>query len=151
MLVLPEFLRKLEKAVAVSGICSGVPEEIPGKSRENCWNMFPESRNALYSRFRAPGKANLPGTLGPHCRDLVPTFRAGCFLKSTVPAFSSFSEFQEPEGRFVRLDDPPVVRGIFGPKISSLGCVLVLSVAIPAEPRGEKLFYFCKIWAVKNS
>ena len=42
--------------------------------------------------FRASGKANLPGTLGPHCRDLVPTFRAGCFLKSTVPAFSSFSE-----------------------------------------------------------
>ena len=42
--------------------------------------------------FRAPGKANLPGTFGPHCRDLVPTFCAGCFLKSTVPAFSSFSE-----------------------------------------------------------
>ena len=44
--------------------------------------------------FRAPGKVNLPETLGPHCRDLVPTFRAGCFLKSTVPAFSSFSDFQ---------------------------------------------------------
>ena len=44
--------------------------------------------------FRAPGKANLPGTLGRHCRDLVPTFRAKCFLKSTVPAFSSFSEFR---------------------------------------------------------
>ena len=42
--------------------------------------------------FRAPGKANLPGTLGRHCLDLVPTFRAGCFLKSTVPAFSSFSD-----------------------------------------------------------
>ena len=40
--------------------------------------------------FRTPGKANLPGTLGKHCRDLVPTFRAGYFLKSTVPAFSSF-------------------------------------------------------------
>ena len=42
--------------------------------------------------FRAPGKANLPRTLGRHCPDLVPTFRAGCFLKSTVPAFSSFSD-----------------------------------------------------------
>ena len=42
--------------------------------------------------FRAPGKANLPGTLGRHCRDLVPTFCAGCSLKWTVPAFSSFSE-----------------------------------------------------------
>ena len=34
--------------------------------------------------FRAPGKANLPETLGRHCLDLVPTYRAGCFLKSTV-------------------------------------------------------------------
>ena len=42
--------------------------------------------------FRALGKANLPGTSGRHCLDLVPTFRAGCFLKSTVPAFSSFSD-----------------------------------------------------------
>ena len=40
--------------------------------------------------FRVPGKANLTGTLGPHCRDLAPTFRLGCFLKSTVPAFSGF-------------------------------------------------------------
>ena len=24
------------------------------------------------------------------------------------------------------------------------------SVATPAEPRGEKIFYFCKFWAVKN-
>ena len=32
--------------------------------------------------IRAPGKASLPGTLGRHCLDLVPTFRAGCFLKS---------------------------------------------------------------------
>ena len=29
--------------------------------------------------FRAPGKANLPGTLGRHCLDLVPTFHAGFF------------------------------------------------------------------------
>ena len=40
--------------------------------------------------FQALGKANLPGTLGRRCLDLVPTFRAGCFFKSTVPAFSSF-------------------------------------------------------------
>ena len=42
--------------------------------------------------FLAPGKAILPGTLSRHCLDLVPTFRAGCFLKSTVPTFSSFSD-----------------------------------------------------------
>ena len=35
----PEFFRKLEKAMAVSGVCSGVPEEnsgkVPGKVLEN--------------------------------------------------------------------------------------------------------------------
>ena len=44
--------------------------------------------------FRAPGKANLLETLGPHCRDLVPTFRVGCVLKSTTPAFSRFSDLK---------------------------------------------------------
>ena len=31
--------QKLEKAVAVYGMWSGVPEETPGKSRENCWKV----------------------------------------------------------------------------------------------------------------
>ena len=39
----------LEKAVAVSGVCSGVPEENSGPG------------------FGAPRKANLPRTLGQHC------------------------------------------------------------------------------------
>ena len=66
--------------------------KIPGKSRENCWKIFLPNREMLeILGFRAPGKANLPGTLGRHCRDLVCTFHAGCFLKLTVPAFSSFS------------------------------------------------------------
>ena len=68
-----------------------------GKSRENSGKIagkfFLNRQMLQILRFEAPGKANLPGTLGPHCRDLVPTFRAGCFLKSTVPAFSSFSAF----------------------------------------------------------
>ena len=66
-----------------------------GKLRESsgkfAGKFFPDREMLQILGFRAPGKANLPGTLGPHCRDLVPTFRAGCFLKSTVPAFSSFS------------------------------------------------------------
>ena len=69
----------------------------PGKLRESpgkiAGKIFPNREMLQILGFRAPGKANLPGTLGRHCRDLVPTFRAGCFLKSTVPAFSSFSEF----------------------------------------------------------
>ena len=81
--------------MAVSGILAGVLEEspgkIPGKLLENC---SPESPNATNSRISGTGKGKPAGNLGsPHCRDLVPTFRAGCFLKkSTVPAFSSFSE-----------------------------------------------------------
>ena len=81
-------IRKLEKAVAVSGVFAGVLEEVLGKFRENCWKNFPESPNATNSRIW--GKANLPGTLGPHCRDLVPTFRAGCFSKSTVQPSRAF-------------------------------------------------------------
>ena len=84
-------IRKLKKAVAVSRICSGFSRKTPGNSRENCWKNFPESPNATNSRMSGTRKVNLPRTLGPHCRDLVPTFRAGCFLKPTVPAFSSFS------------------------------------------------------------
>ena len=67
----------------------GKLRESPGKS---AGKIFPNREMLQILGFRAPGKANLPGTLGRHCRDLVPTFRAGCFLKSTVPAFSSFSD-----------------------------------------------------------
>ena len=63
------------------------PGKVAGKISPNC-----EMLQIL--GFRAPGKANLPGTLGRHCLDLVPTFRAGCFSKSTVPAFSSFPAFR---------------------------------------------------------
>ena len=77
------------------GCVRGFPRKTPGKSREHCWIKFYPNRKMLQILgFRAPEKANLPRTLGRHSRDLVPTFRAGCFLKSTVPAFSSFSEFQ---------------------------------------------------------
>ena len=69
----------------------GKLRESPGKI---AGKFFPNREMLQILGFRAPGKANLPGTLGRHCRDLVPTFRAGCFLKSTVPAFSSFSEFR---------------------------------------------------------
>ena len=69
-----------------------------GKLRESfrkSLDIFSPNREMLQILgFRAPGKAHLPRTFGRHCLDLVPTFRAGCFLKSTVPAFSSFSEIR---------------------------------------------------------
>ena len=63
--------------------------------------------------FRAPGKANLPGTLGRHCRDLDCTFRAGCLLTLTVPAFSSFSEFGGAVNSLLNIKKNPRVRKIF--------------------------------------
>ena len=87
----------------------GKLRESPGKI---AGKFFPNRKMLQILRFRTPGKANLPGTLGRHCLDLVvPAFRAGCFLKSTVPAFSSF-----PELRSLRiavcgsrqLESPPV-------------------------------------------
>ena len=63
---------------------------------------FPRSRNAANSWISGTGKTNPPGTFGRHCWDLVPTFRAGCFLKSTVPAFPSFSESRE-EGTAIQM------------------------------------------------
>ena len=76
------------------GCFRGLCRSSAGKFRENCGKIagkfFPNREMLQILGFRAPGEANLPETLGPHCRDLVPTFRAGCFLKSTVPAFSNF-------------------------------------------------------------
>ena len=83
--------------MAVSGVCSGVLEEFSRESpKKIAGKIFPKREMLQILGVQAPGKANLPGTLGPHCRDLVPTFRAGCFLKLTVPAFSSFSEYRAP-------------------------------------------------------
>ena len=58
----------------------GKIRESPGKI---AGNLFP-NRDMLQIL------ANLPGTLVDTALDLVLTFCAGCCLKSTVPAFSSF-------------------------------------------------------------
>ena len=67
------------KAVAVPGVFAGVLEESSGKITGK---NFPNRQMLQILGFRAPGKANLPQTLGPHCLDLVPTFRAGCFSQN---------------------------------------------------------------------
>ena len=55
-----------------------------GKLRENSGKIagifFPNREMLQMLGFRAPGKANLPGTLGRHCLDLDHTFRAGIFF-----------------------------------------------------------------------
>ena len=79
--------------MAVSRVCSGVLEQNSGKvPREIAGKFVPDREMLQILGFRAPGKANLPGTLGRQSRGLVPTSCAGCFLKLTVPAFLSFSD-----------------------------------------------------------
>ena len=66
--------------MAVPRVCSGV---LAGKLQENpgkiAGKKFPKREMLQILGFGARGKANLPGTLGRRCLDLVPTFRAGCF------------------------------------------------------------------------
>ena len=46
------------------GCVRGFPRKTPGKSRENCWKIFPESRNATNSRTSGTGKGKPAGNLG---------------------------------------------------------------------------------------
>ena len=95
------FVRKLEKAVAVCGIRSGIPEEISGKVLgELLENFAPLAKCYKILGFRAPDKANLSGTLGRHCPEPCPHI---LFLKSTVTAFSSFAAFGFPRFPLFRL------------------------------------------------
>ena len=67
--------------MAVSGISSGVPQENSGKIMGRLLEKYiPNCEMLRILGFRAPGKANLPGTLGRHCLDLVPTFPYVFFL-----------------------------------------------------------------------
>ena len=50
----------------------------PGKK---CWKMFAKSRNALSSRIWAPGKANLPQTLGRHFPGPFPHLLCGVLFE----------------------------------------------------------------------
>ena len=50
--------------MAVSGICSGVPQETPGKSQENRQNNF--SRVVKCFKFWDFGHVVLPGLAGSH-------------------------------------------------------------------------------------
>ena len=70
--------------MAVSGVCSGVPEEgTLGKSRENCWKMFPESQNATNSGILGTGKGKPAGNLanGSTLPGPCPHLPCGVFLE----------------------------------------------------------------------
>ena len=72
------------------GSVQGFSRRTPGKSQENCWKIFPESRNATNFRISGTGKDKPAGNLGATLPGPCPNLPCGVFLKSTVPAFSSF-------------------------------------------------------------
>ena len=83
---------KLEKAVAVFRVCSGVPEENSGKVAGKLLDIFPESQNAANSRILGTGKGKPATNLGSTLPGRCPHLLRRVFLRSTVPAFSSFSD-----------------------------------------------------------
>ena len=89
------YIRELGKAAAVSGVCSGVLEENSGKVPGKLLEIFPEPQNATHSRISGTGKGKPAGNLGSTLPGPCPNLARGVFLKSTVPAFSSFSDYKE--------------------------------------------------------
>ena len=81
--------------MAVSGVCLGVLQENSRKVPGKLLVKFCRIAKCTNSMISGTGKGKPAGNLGSTLPDLVPTFRAACFLKSTVPAFSSFSEIWE--------------------------------------------------------
>ena len=112
--------RKLEKAVAVSGICSGVREESCGEnSGKIAGKIFPNREMLQIPGFRAPGKANLPGTLGRHCLDLDHTFRAGLFGNRQFQPSRVFQIYAGGGGPLILFVDFSTSGAGFGPWVGA--------------------------------
>ena len=77
----PVFLRKLEKAVAVSGVCSGVPEENSGKVPGQLLENVSGPRNDTNSRISGTRKGKLAGNLGSILPGPCPRLACGVFFE----------------------------------------------------------------------
>ena len=79
--IIGDSIRKLDKAVAVSRVFSGVPKE-NSRKKFGQGPAFAPNRKMLWIRgFGVPGKANLPRTLGWHCPEPCPNLLLGMFLE----------------------------------------------------------------------
>ena len=100
----------------------GFPRKIPGKSQENCWKMFPESRHALNSRISGTGKgkpaanlrSTLPGTLSR------PSVR-GAFWNRQLQPSRVLLNFKQATPQWPDQNNPPCRKT--GAAIPMLHCV----------------------------
>ena len=79
------------------GSVRGFSRKTPGKSRENCWKFFPESRNAINSRIWGTGKGQPAGNLGSTLPRPCPHLPCGMFLKIDSSSLLEFSELRKDE------------------------------------------------------
>ena len=63
------------------GSVRGFSRKTPGKSRENCWKMFPESRNATNSGISGTGKGEPAENLGSTLPGPCPHLLCGVFFE----------------------------------------------------------------------
>ena len=80
------------------GCVRGFPRRTPGKSRENSWKIFPESRNAINSRISGTGKGKPAGNLGSTLPGPCPNLPCGVFFEIDS---SSLLEFFWVSGPFL--------------------------------------------------
>ena len=79
------YITKPEKVVAVSGVCSGVPEKKSGKVPAPLLEKFPELRNATNSKISVTGKGKPAKNLG----STLPGF-CGVFLENDSASLLEF-------------------------------------------------------------
>ena len=83
-------LRKLEKAMAVSGVDTGVPEENSGKLPGKLMEMFPEAPNATNSRISGTGKGKAAGNLGSTLPEPCPRLPCGLLFEIDISSLLEF-------------------------------------------------------------
>ena len=92
-------VRKLEKAVAISGISSRVLNENPGKSRKKYRENWPEPRHAI--NYRIPGKWKGKPAAKPcdTALKLDPIFCVGCLGRTPSTAGTFRKKFRKNSGK----------------------------------------------------
>ena len=104
--------------------------KVPGKLGENCWKMFPESRNATNSRISGTAQRALRDILMPHGKNWLPTVsrqfltlnypRQNCLLGCLPNCFSPTRE-----DIFSSFKIAPVVR-VISRQLSGKNCLAAI-------------------------